>query len=137
MKAIILQVIFLATAIISVFCNVVKTYFQSGNTGSEGSQDAWGPWSDWSHCSAKCGQVAMQVRSRKCQSQPKQWDKQCSGPTVEGRACKGPECPGTGESLSTSPLQLLNMIETSVLFAYHLHFILEMVIAKPMSKGTV
>ncbi|KAM9421995.1 cartilage intermediate layer protein 1-like isoform 3-T3 [Salvelinus alpinus] len=72
---------------------------QSGNTGSEGSQDAWGPWSDWSHCSAKCGQVAMQVRSRKCQSQPKQWDKQCSGPTVEGRACKGPECPGTGCTL--------------------------------------
>uniref|UniRef100_A0A8C9TK15 Cartilage intermediate layer protein, nucleotide pyrophosphohydrolase n=1 Tax=Scleropages formosus TaxID=113540 RepID=A0A8C9TK15_SCLFO len=56
-------------------------------------QASWGPWSDWSHCPAQCGQVAVQVRSRSCNSHSHHWEQQCSGLTVEGRVCKGPECP--------------------------------------------
>lgn len=56
-------------------------------------QDTWGPWSDWSSCPALCGQVGVQLRSRKCQTR----SMPCSGPKVEGKACNGPECPKTGE----------------------------------------
>ncbi|KAG5848797.1 hypothetical protein ANANG_G00103240 [Anguilla anguilla] len=63
-------------------------------TGASGSvvRGAWGPWSDWTQCPAKCGQEAVQVRSRRCNAHSHQWEQQCIGPTVEGRMCKGPAC---------------------------------------------
>ncbi|KAG7473431.1 hypothetical protein MATL_G00095790 [Megalops atlanticus] len=57
------------------------------------ARDGWGPWSDWSQCSARCGQAAMQVRSRSCDLRTPQREKQCIGSTVESRTCKGPPCP--------------------------------------------
>ncbi|KAI4871923.1 hypothetical protein NFI96_002741 [Prochilodus magdalenae] len=54
------------------------------------TQGVWGQWSDWSPCPAQCGQVAVQVRSRTCKTQ----SRPCHGPTIEGRQCKGPTCPG-------------------------------------------
>ncbi|XP_062845477.1 cartilage intermediate layer protein 1 [Trichomycterus rosablanca] len=53
------------------------------------TQEVWNPWSDWTPCHAQCNQVAVQVRSRNC----KIHSKQCNGPNVEGRQCKGPTCP--------------------------------------------
>ncbi|KAI1889537.1 hypothetical protein AGOR_G00163890 [Albula goreensis] len=56
------------------------------------ARGAWGPWSDWNQCPAQCGQEAVQVRSRRCNSHSHHWEQQCVGPTVEGRMCKGPTC---------------------------------------------
>ncbi|KAJ8417649.1 hypothetical protein AAFF_G00224920 [Aldrovandia affinis] len=56
------------------------------------ARGAWGPWSDWNHCPAQCGQEAMQVRSRRCNSHSHHWEQQCIGPTVDSRVCKGPPC---------------------------------------------
>ncbi|XP_018618777.2 cartilage intermediate layer protein 1-like [Scleropages formosus] len=55
-------------------------------------QEAWGPWSEWSQCSAPCGQMAVQVRSRNCNSHSRHWEQHCAGPAVKGRMCKGPAC---------------------------------------------
>ncbi|XP_046897760.1 cartilage intermediate layer protein 1 [Hypomesus transpacificus] len=71
----------------------VRFLCSKGSSGS--APEVWGPWSGWSVCPAQCGQVGVQVRSRICQAQ----NQACSGPTVEGRPCKGPDCPGTGCSL--------------------------------------
>nr|XP_015198795.1 PREDICTED: cartilage intermediate layer protein 1 [Lepisosteus oculatus] len=56
------------------------------------SPGAWGQWSEWSRCPARCGQTAVQMRSRSCNSHSHHWEKQCRGPAVEGRVCKGPSC---------------------------------------------
>lgn len=56
---------------------------------------AWGPWTDWTECPAQCGLIGVQMRSRACNAKPHLREQQCNGPTVEGRQCKGPECPGT------------------------------------------
>ncbi|KAG7468012.1 hypothetical protein MATL_G00138280 [Megalops atlanticus] len=77
----------------------VRFLCPKGVSGSV-AQDAWGPWSDWSQCSAQCGQEAVQVRSRRCNSRSHHWEQQCSGPTVEGRVCKGPSCPVPACSLN-------------------------------------
>lgn len=80
---------------LSVFsgdCLTVTCTFYPTDT-SVNSQGTWGPWSDWSQCPALCGQVGVQVRSRTCKSH----SLPCSGPTLEGKACNGPECPEIGE----------------------------------------
>ncbi|KAM6979618.1 cartilage intermediate layer protein 1 [Aplochiton taeniatus] len=68
----------------------VRFLCPKGNSGS--AKGTWGPWSDWSRCPALCGQVGVQVRSRNCESQ----SLTCSGNTVEGKACEGPQCATTG-----------------------------------------
>ncbi|XP_061887002.1 cartilage intermediate layer protein 1 [Entelurus aequoreus] len=51
-------------------------------------QDTWSSWTDWSPCSALCGQVGVQIRSRICNSHLRY----CNGPKVERKECQGPEC---------------------------------------------
>ncbi|KAM4631295.1 cartilage intermediate layer protein 1 [Polymixia lowei] len=72
-------------------CSNYAVRFLCPKDTSATAQGAWGPWSDWSPCPALCGQVGVQVRSRNCQSQ----SLPCSGSKLEGKACNGPECPGT------------------------------------------
>lgn len=65
-------------------------------------QGTWGLWSDWSPCPALCDQVGIQLRSRNCQSR----STPCNGPRVEGKECRGSECPKICElELVWSPRQ--------------------------------
>ncbi|XP_035252269.1 cartilage intermediate layer protein 1-like [Anguilla anguilla] len=61
------------------------------------AQGGWGPWSEWTPCSAQCGQLAVQVRSRSCSLLTHHKEQQCIGSTMESRTCKGLPCPVQGE----------------------------------------
>ncbi|XP_041931008.1 LOW QUALITY PROTEIN: cartilage intermediate layer protein 1 [Alosa sapidissima] len=75
-------------------CSNYAVRFLCPRDNSAVVKGAWGPWTGWTECPAKCGQVAVQMRSRTCNSKPNQRGQQCNGPTVEGRQCRGPECLG-------------------------------------------
>ncbi|MBN3306613.1 CILP1 protein, partial [Amia calva] len=73
-------------------CSNYAVRFLCPKAPGAAAEGVWGPWSEWSPCSAQCGGTAVQMRSRNCNSHSHHWEKECIGPTVEGRMCKGPSC---------------------------------------------
>ncbi|XP_019722917.1 cartilage intermediate layer protein 1 isoform X1 [Hippocampus comes] len=69
-------------------CSNYAVRFLCPKGNSLNFQDIWSPWTDWGPCSALCGQVGVQIRSRSCSSP----SLLCNGPKVERKECHGPEC---------------------------------------------
>ncbi|XP_049573861.1 cartilage intermediate layer protein 1 [Syngnathus scovelli] len=69
-------------------CSNYAVRFLCPKGNSINLQDIWSPWSDWDLCSALCGQVGVQIRSRSCSSH----SMLCNGPKVESKECNGPQC---------------------------------------------